>query len=255
MEQFDFQGLSICNILQDKSIVGSRQMHNRRYNGFILKLRGATEYSDGNNSYLLEAGQILVVAKGSSYFIREVEPGYSCVVNFECSREIPHCIYRLPLPPGMDIAQTAEKLFYNYQKGNIYGALSDLYRILEKSSTADQYVSPREKQLLDPVLTYLQEHLTDPELDLAELHELSGVSNVYLRRIFKKQQGVSPAGFVIRQRLQMAQGLLLREEKLTVAEVSSRVGYRDPLYFSRLFKKQLGMSPTEYCDFHRKDLF
>lgn len=255
MEQFVFQGLTICSILQDKSIVGNRQMHNRRFNGFILKLRGSTEYRDGSSSYLLEAGQILVVPKGSSYFIREVEPGYSYVVNFACSEDISFSTARLPLPTGMDITQAAEKMYYNYQKGNLYGALSDLYRILEKSAAADQYVSPREKQLLEPVLSYLQEHLTDPELDLSGLCDLSGVSNVYLRRIFKKQQGVSPAGFVIRQRLQMAQQLLLSEEKLSVAEVSAQVGYRDPLYFSRLFKKQLGMSPTEYCDFHRHDLF
>ena len=255
MEQFDFQGLILCNILQDKSIVGSRQMQNRRFNGFILKLRGATEYRDADHSYLLEAGQILFVPKGSSYFIREVEPGYSCVINFECCENTPASITRLPLPVGMDITQSAEKIYYNYQKGNLYGALSGLYRILEQSAGADQYVSPREKQLLEPVLRFLQEHLTDPELDLSLMCDVAGVSNVYLRRIFKKYQGVSPAGFVIRQRLQMAQQLLLSEEKQTVAEVATQVGYRDPLYFSRLFKKQLGMSPTEYCEFHRKDLF
>lgn len=255
MEQFDFQGLMLCNILQDKSIVGSRQMHNRRFNGFILKLRGSTEYWDTDHSYLLEAGQILFVPKGSSYFIREVEPGYSCVINFECCDNTPSSITRLPLPAGMDITQAVEKIYYNYQKGNVYGALSGLYRILEQSAGADQYVSPREKQLLEPIVAYLQAHLTDPELDLSQLSDLAGVSNVYLRRIFKKHQGVSPAGYVIRQRLQMAQQLLLSEEKQTVAEVAAQVGYRDPLYFSRLFKKQLGMSPTEYCDFHRKDLF
>ena len=198
---------------------------------------------------------MLVVPKGSYYFIREVEPGYSYVVNFECHANTLPAITRLPLPPGMDIGQTAEKIYYNYQKGNVYGALSGLYRILEKSAVSGQYVSSRERQLLEPVFSYLQEHLTDPELDLSRLCDLSGVSNVYLRRLFKKQQGVSPAGYVIRQRLQLAQQLLLSEEKLTVAEVSAKVGYRDPLYFSRLFKKQLGMSPTEYCDFHRKDLF
>lgn len=255
MEQYLFQGLTVCNILQDKSVVGSRQMHNRRFNGFILKLQGATEYRDGSSSFLLEAGQILFVPKGSSYFIREVEPGYSYVVNFELQSDPPQSITRLPLPAGMDILQSAEKMYYNYQKGNLYGALSALYRLLEKSAAAGQYVSPREKQLLEPVLNYLQTHLTDPELDIGHLSSLCDVSNVYLRRIFKKQQGVSPAGFVIRQRLQLAQQLLLSDEKPTVAQVAAKVGYRDPLYFSRLFKKQLGVSPTEYCEFHRKDLF
>lgn len=250
MEQYPFQGLRISSILRDMSIVGTRHMQCRRSHGFILKLQGSTEYCAGEQVWLLEAGQILFVPKGSSYFIREVEPGYSCVVNFDCS--CTPSIFRLPVPSGMDITQPAEKLYNSWRKGNPYTAAAELYRLLDKTA-APQYVSPTEKQLLVPVLDYLQQHLTDPELDISTLAPLAGVSEVYLRRIFKKQHGVSPAGFVIRQRLQLAKQLL--KENRTVAQVAAAVGYRDPLYFSRLFKKQLGLSPTEYRHKHRDDLF
>ena len=252
MEQ-PFQGLSICSILQDQSIQGTRQMVGRRFHGFIIKLRGTTEYCAGDSRWLLEAGQILFVPQGSSYQIRQVEPGYSYVVNFTCPVEMD--MGTLPLPPGMDITQSAEKLLRSSQKGSLYGALSCLYGILEKTEIADRYVSPREKQLLEPVIAYLQTHLTEPELDVGGLAELAGVSQVYLRRIFKKQQGVSPAGYVIRQRLQLAQQLLLSGEQLTVAQAAAMAGFRDPLYFSRLFKRQLGLSPSEYCAYHKNDLF
>lgn len=248
-----FQGLRICSILQDQSIQGTRQMAGRRFHGFIIKLKGATEYVAGENRWLLEAGQILFVPSGSSYQIRQIAPGYSYVVNFTCPVEL--AMGKLPLPPGLDITQSAEKLLRNYQKGSAYGALSCLYGILEKTDIADRYVSPREKQILEPVLTYLQAHLTEADLDMGNLAEIAGVSQVYLRRVFKKQQGVSPAGFVIRQRLQLAQQLLLSAEQLTVAQVATTSGFRDPLYFSRLFKRQLGLSPTEYRTNHRNDLF
>lgn len=247
-----FQGLQICSILQDQSIQGTRQMESRRFHGFIIKLKGATEYTTDENQWLLEAGQILFVPQGSSYQIRQVEPGYSYVVNFTCPAEPK--MGKLPLPPEMDITHAAEKLLRSYQKGSIYGALGCLYGILEKTDLANRYVSPREKQLLEPVLAYLQAHLTDADLDVGGLAEMAGVSQVYLRRVFKKQQGISPAGFVIRQRLQLAQQLLSNEQ-LTVAQVAAMSGFRDPLYFSRLFKKQLGLSPTEYCAYHRNDLF
>ena len=248
-----FQGLRICSILQDQSIQGTRQMAGRRFHGFIIKLKGVTEYISGENRWLLEAGQILFVPQGSSYQIRQVEPGYSYVVNFLCEADMP--MGKLPLPPKMDIGQTAEKLLHCYQKGSIYGALGCLYGILEKTDVADRYVSPREKQLLEPVLAYLQAHLTEPELDVGSLADIAGVSQVYLRRVFKKQQGVSPAGFVIRQRLQLAQQLLLSGEQLSVAQVAAMTGFRDPLYFSRVFKRQLGLSPTEYLACHTNDLF
>lgn len=251
--EHSFQGLTLCSILQDQSIQGTRHMAGRRLHGFIIKLKGATEYAAGENRWLLEAGQILYVPQGSAYQIRQVEPGYSYVVNFTCPVEMQ--MGKLPLPPEMDITQAAEKLLRSYQKGSVYGALGCLYGILEKTDLAGRYVSPREKQLLEPVIAYLQAHLTEPDLDVGGLAELAGVSQVYLRRIFKKQQGVSPAGYVIRQRLQLAQALLLGGEQLTVAQVANMAGFRDPLYFSRLFKQQLGLSPTEYCAYHRKDLF
>lgn len=250
MEQYPFQGLRISSILRDMSIVGRRQMQCRRSHGFIIKLQGATEYCAGEQTWLLEAGQILFAPKGSSYFIREVEPGFSYVVNFDC--DCTPAMFRLPVTSGMDITQPAEKLYHSWRKGNPYTAAAELYRLLDKT-TADRYVSPTEKQLLEPVLEHLQQHLTDPELDISSLAPLAGVSKVYLRRIFKKQYGVPPAGFVIRRRLQLARQLL--EENLTVAQVAAAVGYRDPLYFSRLFKKQLGLSPTEYRRKHRDDLF
>lgn len=249
--EHSFQGLSICSILQDQSIQGTRQMVRRRFHGFILKLRGATEYAAGEDRWLLEAGQILFVPQGSCYQIRQVEPGYSYVVNFTCPVEME--MGKLPLPAGMDITQPAEKMLRSYQRGSAYGALSCLYGILEK--TERRYVSPGEKQLLEPVLAYLQQHLTDPEIDISCLADLAGVSQVYLRRVFKKQQGVSPAGFLIRQRLQLAQELLLSGEQLTVSQVAAMAGYRDALYFSRLFKRQLGLSPSEYRALHKNDLF
>ena len=111
-----------------------------------------------------------------------------------------------------------------------------------------------ELALLEPVLAYLQANLTDPELDISALPGLAQVSPAYLRRIFRKRHGVSPTGYVVRERMRLAQQLL-REEPLTVAQVAAAVGYRDALYFSRLFKKQLGLSPSEYRVQCARELF
>ena len=253
---YPFQGIVPDSVLKDLSKAGRRQMNRRRSHGFIIKLRGATEYCCGETSCLLSAGQMLYVAQGSSYFIREVEPGYSYVVNFTCaeSPEVP--IEKLQFPQGFDITPLAEKLYNSWQKQNgAYSALSKLYDILSKTVSTDQaYISPGEKRLLEPVMAYLQAHLTDPELPLEQLCQLAGVSDVYLRRIFKKQHGTAPAAYVIRRRILLAKELLENESN-SVAWVAGRVGYRDPLYFSRLFKKQTGLSPTEYRRQHMSALF
>ena len=253
---YPFQGIIPTSVLKDMSKSGSRQMDRRLSHGFIIKLRGATEYCCGRDSLLLSAGQVLYVAQGASYFIREVEPGYSIVVNFACTESPETPIEKLLFPQGFDISSLAEKLYNSWQKpSGGYSALSLLYELLAKTVSArESYISPREKHLLEPVMAFLQAHLTDPELPLENLAQLAGVSDVYLRRIFKKQYGSGPAAFITRQRICLAQ-TLLEDESVSISQVAVQVGYRDALYFSRLFKKQTGLSPTEYRRQHLNALF
>jgi len=253
---YPIQGIVPISILQDMSKVGRRQMDRRRSHGFIIKVRGATEYCCGEESWLLSAGQVLYVSENASYFIREVEPGYSYVVNFSCTEHPAVAIQKLQFPQGFDIAPLAEKIYNSWQKQDgAYNALSNLYALLAKTVfVREAYVSTREKRLLTPVLEYLQEHLRDPDLPIGELSALAGVSDVYLRRLFKKQFDAAPAAFVIRQRMNLAKELLENEER-SIADISLQIGYRDPLYFSRLFKKQTGLSPSEYRRQHMDALF
>ncbi len=253
MDRHPFQGLTLSSILRDMSIVGRRQMQNRRSNGFIIKLEGTTEYRAGAQVWQLTAGDILFVAKGSSYSIREIAPGYSYVINFEMNASYTAAIAKLPLPQGIDLTAQAQKIYKSWQKEQVYSTLAYLYELLEKT-TGQHYLSPGDKSLLDPVMQHLTQHLTDPELDLSVLPKLAAVSDSYLRRVFKKQHGIAPASFVIRERLRLARQLLLTE-KLSVSEISSQIGYRDPMYFSRLFKKQTGLSPTQYRKEHIDELF
>lgn len=68
-------------------------------------------------------------------------------------------------------------------------------------------------------------------------------SNFY--RVFKQISGSTPLQFILKLRLSNAQNLL-ENSNLTIAEIASEVGYENPLYFSRLFHKHIGVSPSEY---------
>ena len=68
-------------------------------------------------------------------------------------------------------------------------------------------------------------------------------SNFY--RVFKQISGSTPLQFILKLRLSNAQNLL-ENSNLTIAEIASAVGYENPLYFSRVFHKHIGVSPFEY---------
>lgn len=111
-------------------------------------------------------------------------------------------------------------------------------------------------QLETPVYSMVVEEITSkiissyPECDFALDDYLRSLpfSYDYLRKLFKKEVGVTPHHFLSDLRLQVSAQYLAsnRPESRNVSEIARLCGFREPLYFSRMFKKKYGMSPTAY---------
>ncbi len=82
-------------------------------------------------------------------------------------------------------------------------------------------------------------------LTLSELARRSGFSAQHLNRLFNRTLGTTPLRYLARVRLERA-AALLREGRLTISEISRRVGFRDPDYFSRQFSREYARSPAAY---------
>lgn len=70
----------------------------------------------------------------------------------------------------------------------------------------------------------------------------------YLRKLFKKELGVTPHRYLMDKRLQTAADTLAYgfSDGCNIAEISQQCGFREPLYFSRMFKKKYGVAPSYY---------
>ena len=83
------------------------------------------------------------------------------------------------------------------------------------------------------------------EINVEDYALSRGMSASNFYRVFKQISGSTPLQFILKLRLSNAQNLL-ENSNLTIAEIASAVGYENPLYFSRLFHKHIGVSPSEY---------
>ena len=99
---------------------------------------------------------------------------------------------------------------------------------------------------IESSLIFLRANI-DRSLSLAEMAAHAGLSESHFSRIFKEQTGHAPLDYFILLKMQHA-STLLALTSLPVREVATQLGYGDPYYFSRLFKKVLGVSPRAYRD-------
>lgn len=103
-----------------------------------------------------------------------------------------------------------------------------------------------DERFLRQVVVYIEENLSNEELDMDALASAMCVSRSVLYRKIKSLSGDSPINFVRQIRLNTA-SRLLRNETLSIADIAFNVGIPNTKYFSTLFKKEYGMSPTEYA--------
>jgi len=108
----------------------------------------------------------------------------------------------------------------------------------------------------DPILSEILSQIhANPgqEWTLARMAQIAGVSRSTVSKLFGDFVGTSPMNYVANWRLALA-ARLLRQERLTVRETADRVGYGAQAAFSRIFKRQFGVSPAIYRDCDQDDL-
>lgn len=93
---------------------------------------------------------------------------------------------------------------------------------------------------------YILSDLSNPNLKVAAIAEEIGISRSVLFRAFNAQYGVPPMQYIVDKRMQLAQQLIC--EGMRIKDVACAVGYENQLYFSTMFKKTTGISPTEFRD-------
>ena len=97
---------------------------------------------------------------------------------------------------------------------------------------------------LKRVLEYVEANLGE-DISLSALAQVAGMGPHYFCDLFKQSIGFSPHRFVLRQKLERAKKLL-RNPKTSVIEISAVLGFADQSYFTKVFHRAVGVTPTEF---------
>lgn len=99
--------------------------------------------------------------------------------------------------------------------------------------------------------TYIEQNYWKSSLTVAEVVQVVNLERSYLFRRFKEATGISVSAYITACRIRRACELL-KSSQLSIQSIAYSVGYKDPLYFSRVFKKAASYTPSAYMMLHQK---
>lgn len=226
----------------------------RRSDGFVYVISGRTHYDFGDYAFDAKPGDIFFLARDSVYSmdIRE-EPYTVLFANFD---------FLLPPDTALRCAQypsiggkNSEKLFRRMREvwclqqptvredclSLLYAAYADFL----KSAHGTMYLPSAKRKRMDAALGYIDMHIADESLKVAEVAATVNLSESHFRRSFRDAFGISPVKYITMTRVTRAQERLrYSNERLT--DMAEALGFSNLYYFSVVFKKEVGVSPSEY---------
>ena len=116
--------------------------------------------------------------------------------------------------------------------------------LLTFSTIRSDKTQKHQSRLIDEGIEWLKKHHSE-NIATKQLMSYMGYGHSRLYELFKVRTGLSPTAFLIRYRISKSCELL-KTSNLSISTISRRVGFNDPAFFSRIFRRQIGLSPIQY---------
>ena len=217
----------------------------RTHNAFVYFLSGKIDFIYDGNVISAQKDSFVFLPQGKAYKTLPYEKGEFLIINFSSSNTF--CENAFSFSPNdkenfifeLKNAVKAQKYKKAGYEFTIKASIYSLCALIEKEQ--QDSIHPAYIKKIQPCLDFLKEN---PDATVLELAKIINVSTKYFTRLFLETMHTTPKQYIISLRMENA--LKLLKENIPVSIVAENCGFCDVYYFSRLFKKHTGMTPTEY---------
>ncbi|EDM37153.1 transcriptional regulator [Pedobacter sp. BAL39] len=165
---------------------------------------------------------------------------------------------------GIDLYQGAKEIMFNekglelweamynnlalgYSEDNLTNTNLCLYHFLATFLYPEKHTNVKiqdEKNMIKDIILYMQDNINE-KLTIEQLAKRIDFSTSHFSSLFKKATGMSPLDYFIHLKMQKA-CIMLYTTEVKVKDIAIGLGYDDPFHFSRIFKKNMNVSPNQY---------
>lgn len=246
----NIENLKVESVIQHKSRhIGETKK--RKTASFSIRTSGTLKYIFSDKTVVVNAGEMIFIPKGISYEYKvEGDTDSSCtIINLGGDfGNITPTVFSLG--EFYDADFLAYQFAENWKFGTPsekYKCISVLYNLLSYISNVENmsYRDKKKLHIISPAVDYLKKHIYDADLEISQLHNFCNVSDTYFRKIFIAAFGTSPKSYVMEKRVSHAKSIIDSGDFISVKDLALAVGYKDPLYFGKVFKMHYGISPVD----------
>lgn len=139
-----------------------------------------------------------------------------------------------------------EKAFFEtpYYSKSQTEHITGLFSVMVKFITSQHLINIQKFNNIEKIINYLKEH-PEETLTVNDAAELIHTSPSSFTHLFKEATGQSFRQYQINHKIQTAKKILKNNKDISIGDVARKLGYEDPLYFSKVFKKKTGVSPQK----------
>lgn len=187
-------------------------------------------------------------AKNPGYRVHRLSPfvGRCIDIYFETDSPMPDVATHFR-DCGAEMRSRFSKLYHTWfakSRGYYPQAMAQFYQIIALHLSHEQAGLPHENdRRLQAASAYITQHYLDADFDYQALAQAAGLSYSYFKKLFTDLYRVPPVKYVTRLRMDYARELLITG-KYSVSEVAELCGYSEAYYFSAVFKRVFGISPS-----------
>lgn len=249
---YDVNILSIENVYYRQETKWARNIcKTRHYDAIVFFTEGEIEYNFLQKTVIAKNGDLLFLPGNLPYSgKRHTDCCSYYVIDFLCSDEKQFEGFGAPCSFAVGnyqkVLQRLESVFQLRNRPSIDTMLAlkeHVYALLRERFLGEKKTQTHTSE--NRILQYIEGNVCDPKLSVAKICEVLFVSDSQLRRTIHKLTGVSPNEYITVLRLKKAKEMLSTTNN-SIKDISCACGFTSPYYFSRVFSKSTGMSPSVY---------
>lgn len=215
---------------------GTGKLHKAAYEYDLTE--GSVFFTFPSESYAISSGRdfkymyISYIGLRVSRLHRKIGIDFKNCVFYDCEELRETLRYFFDIAQNSNLAEISES------------ALLYIYAVFEKNKNSDIYV-PGADDTVMKIKKYINDSFGDSELSLKKISDSLSYNRNYVSTVFKKKTGVTVSKYISTIRIQNA-CTLMKNGITCVKDISLMCGITDALYFSKLFKAHMGMSPKKF---------